>query len=216
MSTNLNLINSSCISNGSSRQKSLIERTGSTSFATQLESAKKTDTYIDEIKNFVPNTTVTIKSMNAGDVQKYYEEWKKQPVDYSGLKPNITVSPKVLEKMEKDPEYAEKMLLKIKKAATPEGFGNATIYEYKVIVRDDGEIETLACADFMNEKKQKINNDDDEKKKDEKKKNELIYSNIGIDDQWKTKTVSVEDIKGTQFIDQQYLLNIEIFNKKRR
>ncbi len=60
--------------------------------------------------------------------------------------------------MEGNPEYTEEMLGKIKKAAIPEGFDNANIYEYKVIVRDDGEIQTLACADFKNGKTEKIDN----------------------------------------------------------
>lgn len=235
MSANLNSIYSSFINNISSTHKSSTKRTvtnskdiGNALFATQVENEKKTDTYINEIKNCVPETTVTIKSMNAGDVQKYYQEWKNQSTDYSEFKHNITVSPKVLEKMEKDPKYAEQMLQKIKKAATPEGFENATLYEYKVIVRDDGEIETLACADFMNGKSEKIENNDDDKKKAEKKraerkkaenerveKNELknIYANRRIYDQWKSQTLSEEKIKINQFIKQQYLSHTGVVKK---
>jgi hypothetical protein len=223
MSDNLSSIYSSYINSIGSSYKSSAERTGnnskdigSTLFAAQLENAKKIDTYLDEIKNYVPNTIVTVKSMNAGDVQKYYQEWKQQPIDYSGLKPNITVSPKVLAKMEKDPKYAEQMLQKIKRAAIPEGFGDATIYEYKVIVRDDGEIETLACADFMNGKNNKTENkdeEDDNKKKYEKKKVEVTYFYRRLFDQWESQTLLEEVTKITQFIQPQYLFHTRVVKK---
>ncbi len=219
MNVNLDSIYSLFINNNSSTHKSSTEinskDVGSDLFATQFENVKKIDTYLNEIKNCVPKTIVTIKSMTAGDVQKYYQEWKKQPVDYSGFKHNIIVSPKVLEKMGKDSKYAEQMLLKIKKAAIPEGFGNATIYEYKVIVRDDGEIETFACADFMNGNNKKTDNDYEDKKKDEKKKLELIYSHRRINDQWESQTLPEEEIKITQFIEPQYLFHSEVANKIR-
>lgn len=217
MSTNLNSIDSSIMSNIVSTYKASTEinpkDTEGALFATQLENSKKTDFYLNEIKNCVPKTTVTVKSMNARDIQKYYEEWKKQPIDYSGFNHSITVSPKVLEKMKNDPKYAEQMLQKIKKAATPEGFGNATIYEYKVIVRDDGEIETLSCADFMNEKNQKIENDD---KKKDRKKLELIYSHRRIYDQRQLQTLSEEVIKVTQFMGPQYYFYAAAASKMRK
>lgn len=122
---------------------------------------------INDIKSCYPKTKVTIKSMDVGDVQNYYEKWKQEPINYFGFKHDIVVSPKVLERMEKDPRYKQEMLLKIKKAVVPQGFENASLYEYKVIVRDDGEIETMACADFMNGKNEKVEEtvDDDKRKK---------------------------------------------------
>lgn len=216
MSTNLNSINSSFNNDSVSIYKSSNEMkskdVGSTLFATKLENAKNTDTYLNEIKNCYPNTTVTIKSMTAADVQKYYEEWKNQPVNYSGYSHSITVSPKVLERMEKDPKYAEQMLQKIKKAAIPEGFGNATIYEYKVIVRDDGEIETMACADWNNGKKQNTDNDDEDKKKAEKKKLERVYWERRIYDQSKPETILKEQSNINQFIQPQYLFHTGVAN----
>jgi hypothetical protein len=209
MSADLNSIYSSYINNASYAQKSSTEKaiksknTDSNLFATQLENEKKVDTYIDELKNCFPKTTVTVRSMTAREVGDYREQWKNQPTDYSGLKPDIVVSSKVLEKMEKNPEYAEQMMQKIKKAAVPEGFGNATIYEYKVVVRDDGEIETWVCADCMNGKNKKIDDDDDkkkaEKKRVEKKELELIYENKRICDQWKAQTLSEEKIKTNKY-----------------
>jgi hypothetical protein len=205
MSTNVNPIHSSFISNVNPTSNSSVKKTGNDIFAIQLDNIQKTDTYLNEIKSCVPKTEVTVKSMNAIDVQKYYEEWKKQPTDYSRYNHNIIISPKVLERMEKDPKYAEQMLLKIKKAAIPEGFSNATIYEYKVIVRDDGEIETFACADFMNGKNKKADNDDD-KKKDTKKQLEPVYLHRNLYDQWKSQTITAEEINIPQFIKSQYLL----------
>ncbi len=228
MSTNLNSIYSSCINNISYSQKFSTEKTinakdiGSDLFATQLEKEKKADTYINEIKNCVPKTTVTVRSMGAKEVADYREKWKNQPNDYSGFKHDIVVSSKVLEKMEKDPKYAEQMMQKIKKAAVPEGFGNATIYEYKVVVRDDGEIETWVCADCMNGKNKKTDHDDHGKKEAEKKsavrKNaekelELIYANIRIDDQLKSQILAEEKIKINGFIKQQYFFNKGVVNK---
>jgi len=126
--------------------------------------------YVDQIKENIPGTNVIVKSMTSSDVKKYYEEWKKAPVSGSGLSHQITISPKVLKKMEKDPKYAEDMMAKIQKAATTEGFEGAELLEYKVIVKDDGEIEVLACADFMSGKNNKVSNDDDDKKKKAAKK----------------------------------------------
>lgn len=221
MGINENALYSSFINNISYTKKSSNEwieinskGIDSVSFATQLKNAQKTDTYLNEIKSYVPNTIVTIKSMTAGDVRKYYEEWKKQAVDYSEFKHNIIISPKVLEKMGIDPKYAEQMLLKIKKASIPEGFGNATIYEYKVIVRDDGEIETLACADFMNGKNQKIDTDNEDKK-DEKEKVGLTYSHKGAYNQWESRTLFEEEIKTTYFNEPQYLFHIADANRVR-
>lgn len=175
MNSNLNFIYSLAVRNISSVQKSSTERkernfkdNDNNLFTTRLENARKVYEYINEIKNCYPNTTVTVKSMTAADAEKYCEEWKKQPINYSKFKHSIIVSSKVLLKMEKDTKYAEQMLARIKKAAIPEGFGNASIYEYKVVVRDDGEIENFACADFMNGKSEKT--DDDNEKKTEKKK----------------------------------------------
>lgn len=137
-------------------------------FSEKLKNINKS-TYIDQIKEYTPGSSVTVKSMNAEDIKKYYEEWKKQPVDYNGLKPSITVSPKVIERMNGDPEYAEKMLLKIKTASIPMGFEHAKLYEYKVFVRDDGEIETMSCADFMNGNSKKTDEVEDNQKEKEKK-----------------------------------------------
>jgi hypothetical protein len=123
--------------------------------------------YLAQIKENFPQSTINVKSMTAGDVQSYYQEWKNQPIKYSR---DITISPKVLEKMENDPAYAEQMMLKINKAATPEGFGGAALYEYKVIVRDDGKIETMACADFMIGKKDKVQNEEEDEEEEKIKK----------------------------------------------
>lgn len=224
MSANLNSIYSSCINNTSYTQRLSTEKTinskntDSNLFATQLENEKKSDTYINDLNNSFPKTTVTVRSMTAKEVGDYREKWKSKPNDYSGFKHDIVVSSKVLEKMEKDPEYAEQMMKKIKKAAVPEGFGNATIYEYKVVVRDDGEIETWVCADCMNGKNKKAEDNDDDKKKAEKKraekkKLELIYENKRIYDQWKVQALSDEKIKINQFINQQYFSHAGVINK---
>ncbi|WP_027624927.1 DUF6033 family protein [Clostridium lundense] len=217
MITNLNSINSSFINNSISTHKSSNEINykdlNSSLFATQLKNAKNTDIYLNEIKSCYPNTAVTIKSMTARDVQKYYEKWKNKAVCCSGFSHSVTVSPKVLERMEKDPKYAEQMLQKIKKAAIPEGFGNATIYEYKVIVRDDGEIETMACAEWKNEKKQNTKNDDEEKKKAKNKKLELLYWHRRIYELPESQAISKEEIKMTPFAESQYLFNIGVVNK---
>ncbi len=221
MSANLNSIYSSCINNTSCVQKSSAEKAIKSKntdnlFATQLENEKKADTYMDELKNCFPKTTVTARSMNTKEVGEYREKWKNMPNDYSGFKHDIVVSSKVLEKMEKDPEYAEKMMQKIKKAAVPEGFGNATIYEYKVVVRDDGEIETWVCADCMNGKNKKIcNGDDDDKKKAEKKRAEkkeleLIYENKRMYDQWRSQTLLDKKIEINQVTNQKYFFNAGI------
>ncbi len=222
VSANLNSIYSSCINNTSYTQRLSTEKTinskstDSNLFATKLENEKKSDTYINDLKNCFPKTTVTVRSMTAKEVGDYREEWKGQPNDYSGFKHDIVVSSKVLEKMEKDPEYAEQMMKKIKKAAVPEGFGNATIYEYKVVVRDDGEIETWVCADCMNGKNKKVYYDnDDDKKKAEKKKLKLIYENKRIYEQWRVQALSDEKIKTNQFINQQYFFHAGVINKIR-
>lgn len=193
------------------------KKAGNNLFAAQLENSKKVNThsYINEIENCYPGTKVTVKSMTGSDVKKYYEEWKNEPINYNGFNHNITVSPKVLERMKNDPDYAEKMMKKIKSAAIPVGFENATLYEYKVIVRDDGEIETMACADFMNGKKQKTEPDEDDKKKDAKKP-DPIYLHREIKNQWELIPFLENGIKSNQFFESQYLYNIEIGSKTTR
>lgn len=137
-----------------------------------VDEKESESTIIDKLKNCYPQTTVTIKSMTDADIDDYC---KNSPIDYSRFDHGIIVSPKVLEKMKEDPKYAKQMLAKIKDAAIPRGFGNAMIYEYKVIVKDDGEIITVSCADFMNGKKQKVDDDDDDKKKKIKKELERMH-----------------------------------------
>ncbi|BCZ47258.1 hypothetical protein psyc5s11_33250 [Clostridium gelidum] len=150
--------------------------------------------YVSQIKENIPNADVTIKSMTSADVADYYEKWKDEPVCTNARIPKITVSPKVLEKMKNDPKYAENMMAKIKDAATPQGFENAQLYEYKVIVKDDGEIEILACADFMSGKKNTVSDDNDEKKKEAKKKLKQLQFSRYLFDNNKLESISEEKI----------------------
>ncbi|MBM7865786.1 hypothetical protein GTO89_03150 [Heliobacterium gestii] len=193
------------------------KKANTTLFAAQLEDFKKADTnlYINEIGTCYPGTKVTVKSMTSSDVQKYYEEWKRQPISSSGFDHNIIVSPKVLEKMKNDPGYAEKMLGKIRQAATPVGFENATLYEYKVIVRDDGEIETMACADFMNGNEQKAENNDKDKKK-AAKKFDPIFFHRKIQNQRETQLLSETGFYTNLFFEPQYRFIAGIANGNRK
>ena len=161
---------------------------------TNTEEIKDSTYYVSQIKENIPNADVTIKSMTAADVADYYEKWKDEQVRTNARIPEITVSPKVLEKMKNDPKYAENMMAKIKDAATPQGFENAQLYEYKVIVKDDGEIEVLACADFMSGKKNTVSDDDDEKKKEAKKKLKQLQFNRYLFDNNKLESISEEKI----------------------
>lgn len=127
-----------------------------------VDEKESESTIVNKLQNCYPKTTVTIKSMTDADIEDYC---KNSPINYSSFDHGIIVSPKVLERMKEDPKYSKQMLSKIREAAIPKGFENATLYEYKVIVKDDGEIITVSCADFMNGKKQKVDDDDDYKKK---------------------------------------------------
>lgn len=150
--------------------------------------------YVNQIKENIPKSEVNIKSMTASEVTDYYDKWKKSPVAANARIPEITISPKVLEKMKNDPNYAKSMMAKIQDAGTPVGFEGAQLYEYKVFVKDDGEIEVMACADFMSGKDNKVSNDDDndEKKKKAKKELEkLQLSRYSYNDN-KLKTISEE------------------------
>lgn len=149
--------------------------------------------YIDEIKNKFPNVNVNIKSMTASDVKQYYEYWKKQSSPQIGLKHEIIISPKVLDKMNNDEKYAKEMMAKIEDAAIPKGFGGAELLEYKVIVKDDGNIEVMACAYFgIAEKMSKKNESlDDDKRKKEDKINQLEYTKYIYEDD-KLKTVEMK------------------------
>lgn len=131
-----------------------------------VDEKESESTIVNKLQNCYPKTKVTIKSMTDKDIEDYC---KNSPINYSSFNHGIIVSPKVLEKMKEDPKYSKQMLSKIREAAVPKGFENATLYEYKVIVKDNGEIVTVACADFMNGKKQKVDDDDDDKKKKLKK-----------------------------------------------
>lgn len=152
--------------------------------------------YVNQIKENIPKSEVKVKSMTASDVTDYYDKWKKASVATNARIPEITISPKVLEKMKNDPNYAESMMAKIQDAGTPVGFEGAQLYEYKVFVKDDGEIEVMACADFMSGKDNKVsNNDDDDKKKKKAKKEleQLQLSRYSYNDN-KLKTISEEVI----------------------
>lgn len=127
---------------------------------------------VNKLQNCYPETKVTIKSMTDADIEDYC---KNSPINYSSFDHGIIVSPKVLERMKEDPKYSKQMLSKIKEAAIPKGFENATLYEYKVIVKDNGEIVTVACADFMNGKNQRVDDDDDDKKKKLKKELQKLH-----------------------------------------
>lgn len=137
-----------------------------------VDEKESESTIINKLQNCYPKTTVKIKSMTYADIEDYC---KNSPINYSKFDHGIIVSPKVLERMKEDPKYSKQMLSKIKEAAIPKGFGNATLYEYKVIVKDDGEIVTVACADFMNGKKQKVDDNDDDKKKKLKKELQRLH-----------------------------------------
>lgn len=165
--------------------------------------------YVDQIKQSVQGTNVIVKSMTSSDVEKYIDEWKKTPVCTSGLSPEITMSPKVLEKMEKDPKYAESMMAKIKDAATPQGFEGAQLLEYKVIVKDDGEIEVLASADFMIGKNNKVSDDDEKKKEDKKKLKQLQFIRYSFDNN-KLKSISEEIINKNVIPYDNYLFQNDI------
>lgn len=137
-----------------------------------VDKKESESTIVNKLQNCYPKTKVTIKSMTDADIEDYC---KNSPINYSSFDHGIIVSPKVLEKMKEDPEYSKQMLSKIREAAIPKGFENATLYEYKVIVKDNGEIVTVACADFMNGKKQKVDDDDDDKKKKLKKELQKLH-----------------------------------------
>ncbi|SFC38322.1 hypothetical protein [Clostridium uliginosum] len=170
--------------------------------------------YVDQIKKNIPGTEVTVKSMTSSDVQKYYEEWKKTSIPATEQTHQITVSPKVLEKMKNDPKYAEEMMAKIKYAATPQGFEGAQLLEYKVIVKDDGEIEVLACADFMIGKKNKVSDDDDDEKKKKAKKRleQLQFSRSSFDNK-KLNAISEEKIDKNLISYDNYLYQNAIIAK---
>jgi len=172
---------------------------------TNTEEIKDSTYYVNQIKENIPKAYVTIKSMTASDVADYYEKWMNEPVRTNAKIPEVAISPKVLEKMKNDPQYAESMMAKIKDAATPQGFGNAQLYEYKVIVKDDGQIEVLACADFMNGKNNTVSDDDDEKKKEAKKKlKELQFNRYSFDNN-KLELISEEKINKNVITYDNYL-----------
>lgn len=136
------------------------------SFGECLE-VKNSEYYEKQLKNMFPSSKINVKAMTAADVDAYYKKWKDKPVNLNGFYHEITVSPVVLDKMSKDPKYASEMMMKIQAAAIPQGFDkNTIIYEYKVIVRDDGEIEVLCCA---GDREQKKSNPEDKKDRDKKK-----------------------------------------------
>jgi hypothetical protein len=165
--------------------------------------------YADQIKDSVPGTNVIVKSMTSSDVEKYIEEWKKTPIPTSELTHEITVSPKVLKKMEKDPKYAESMLAKIKDAATPQGFEGAKLLEYKVIVKDNGEIEVLSSADWMSGKNNKVSDDDEKKKADKKKLEQLQFNRYSFHNK-KRNAISEETIDKNLIPYDNYLFPNEI------
>ena len=149
--------------------------------------------------------------MTSSDVADYYGEWKKMPVSTNARIPEITISPKVLEKMKNDPNYAESMMAKIQDAGTPVGFEGAQLYEYKVFVKDDGEIEVMACADFMSGKNNKVSDDeDDEKKKEAKKKLMQLQFNRYSFDNNKLESTSEETIDKNVIPYENYLFQNDI------
>ncbi|MFT8351143.1 hypothetical protein [Clostridium saccharoperbutylacetonicum] len=162
--------------------------------------------YVNQIKENIPKSEVNIKSMTASEVTDYYDKWKKLPVATNARIPEITISPKVLEKMKNDPNYAESMMAKIQDAGTPIGFEGAQLYEYKVFVKDDGEIEVMACADFMSGKDNKVSNDDDNEKKKKAKKEleKLQLSRYSYNDN-KLKTISEEVVDKNIISNDDYL-----------
>jgi hypothetical protein len=108
--------------------------------------------------------------------------------------------------MKNDPKYAESLMSKIKDASTPQGFENAQLYEYKVIVKDDGQIEVLACADCMNGKNNTVSDDDDEKKKESKKKLKQLQFNRYSFENNKLESISEEKINKNMIPYDNYLL----------
>lgn len=161
----------------------------------------------------MPGTEVIVKSMTSSDVKKYYEAWKNAPTSSNGLGHQITVSPKVLEKMEKDPEYAKSMMSKIQSAATPQGFEGAQLLEYKVFVKDDGEIEVMACADWQNQNKNKVSDDEEEKKKRAKKRLEELQYNTYSFDNGRLNSTSQETIDKNLMLYDNYLYQNAIISK---
>lgn len=141
---------------------------------------KNVEYYLEKIKELVPEGRVSVKSMTGQDCQEYYEQWKSNPISYGQLSREITVSPKILEHMQSDSKYADEMMSKIKDAATPTGFEDGQLLEYKVIVKDDGEIEVMACAYFGIAEKMSKNNqlseDTDKKENIQKKVWQLDYN----------------------------------------
>ena len=153
--------------------------------------------YLEKMKELVPEGRVLAKSMTEQDCQEYYEQWKNSPISYGKLSREITVSPKILEHMQSDSKYADEMMSKIKDAATPTGFKDGELLDYKVIVKDDGEIEVMACAYFgiaeKMSKNDQLSEDNDKKESIQKKVWQLDYNRY-LRDKENEKLISNEKI----------------------
>lgn len=99
--------------------------------------------------------------------------------------------------MQSDSKYADEMMSKIKDAATPTGFKDGELLDYKVIVKDDGEIEVMACAYFgiaeKMSKNDQLSEDNDKKESIQKKVWQLDYNRY-LRDKEEEKLISNEKI----------------------
>lgn len=101
-----------------------------------------------EIEKKLPGIMLNIKSIDDGNVEEFYKALKKEPFNEE-CKNSLTISPQVLNKMNKDRDYALKIISAIISIARPKTFDDflLDLYEYHIFVKDNGKIEVVYSSD---------------------------------------------------------------------